>query len=469
MVAKVIDLVQPSVDYQIPPSDMDAEAAILSVVMIDPNGYPAVADFLQPEHFYSEAHRRVFQACAELSKRGSPMDVVQVASWLKDNGRLAQVEGTPYLTSILNSAPNVTNVRTYGLRVHALWRLREAQAAARRVVAEGFGAGQDAQGFCEAAARAFHDLAYAPGTGGELEAVRLCLQDAVRELGNGKRLVGLPTGLAGLDGTLGGLHDGDLTILAARPGKGKSSLVLQVAVHVTRAGTPAAFFSLEMPKKQLALRATCSEAKVDIGRTRNGGMFDADWGRFTPASAIIGGLPLYIDDTAGITCMAMRARLRRFEVEMQRAKKPRPRLVVVDYLQLVHASPGAKGQNREREVAEVAQELKEIAKSHNVHVLACCQMNRGVEETNRRPRLRDLRESGAIEQAADNVVFIHEEPGASPGVVELIVEKQRNGPNAIIEVRFDRQYTRFDNLAEERDAPPPEKPHTIDCNCGRCP
>jgi len=434
--------------FTTPPFDMDAEATVLSNVLCDGSRLAEVGDFLRPEHFYSEAHRRIYEAAVALSARGDTVDLVRVLSWLQDAGRLNQVGGSPYVTEVVGSAPAVIDLRPHALRVQSLWRLREMQFRARRIVAEAFVSGDDVQGYCERAAKALHEVAYAPGTSDGLGAMSSATGDSWRDLeaasGEGRTLVGLPTGIDRLDRVLGGLQAGELTILAARPGKGKSALALQAAVHVGTLGHGAAVFSLEMPKKQLAIRAMCAEARVDFARARVGMLNRTEWGRLTEARRLLDSLPLYVDETAALTCFAMRARLRRLQTKTDAAPV---KLVVVDYLQLVHGTAESKKQNREREVAEVAQSTKELAKEFNLHVMACCQMNRDVENSQRRPKLRDLRESGAIEQAADNVVFLHEAP-KDDQVVEIIVEKQRSGPTDVVSARFDRRYTRFDNIAE---------------------
>ena len=442
--------IQP-VEYRVPPQDMDAEAAVLSAVMTDPNALPVVAEILEPRHMYSEAHRRSLEAAFALASANLPTDVVQVAGWLRDADRLQQVGGMAYLTQLLNAAPVCANVRPYAMRVQALWRLREVQAAALRVLAESYSAGQEASAFCEKAAQAFHALAYVPGSAGELEPIGGPVKDAFSRLmaaaSEGRSLLGLPTGLDRLDRVLGGLQAGELAILAARPGRGKSAAALQWSMHVAALGHAVAFFSLEMPKAQLAMRATCVAAKVDVSHMRTGTVSPAEWQRLTPATVAVAALPLHVDDTPALTAMGLRARLRRLCAELARARRPPPKLAVVDYLQLMHSTAAANRQGRERAVAEIAQDLKEIAKEFNIAVVAPCQMNRAIEQGERAPRLSDLRESGNIEQAADVVIFIHETKDRN--VVQFVVEKQRNGPNAIVQARFQREFTAFHNIAED--------------------
>lgn len=471
-----------TVEGRMPPHDLEAEAAMVSAGIIDPDAMPAVAGFLLPEHFYSEAYRRMYEAVLAVFRSGAKIDTVVVAAWLQDRERLAQVGGREELTRVINTAPIAGNARPWGERIHALWNLRQVLAQAQRVTAQIYGGVVDARAFTEKTASVFHELAFAPIVSADLERMDVSLGEVLSDCEaaerTGRGMIGLPTGLPGLDRVFGGLGDGDLTILAARPGKGKSALGLGIAVHVASEVGPAVVFSLEMPKKQLALRAACSEARVNVKFARIGRLAAEDWRKLRAAQKFLAGLPLYIDPTPAITVAAIRARLARLSRELARNAKgeaPRPRLVLVDYLQLVRASDGARGSgSREREVAEVAQELKEIAKEFSLHVIACCQMNRDIENSNRMPKLRDLRESGAIEQAADNVVFLHE--SKEEHQVQLCVEKQRNGPPDIVHVRFDPIYTRFDSLAEsdyggDLDEPEPLLPrtrHAASCGCPAC-
>lgn len=435
----------------IPPHDADAEGAVLRDCMLERDALATVADFLEAEHMYSEAHRRIYEAILALSAAGQSTDNLMVMGWLRDVGRLSQVGGSPYISTILTTTPAAGTTRAYGLRVHALWRLRQVQRLAHRTKVEAFTAGQSASEFCEQTAQGFHELAYVPGLTQELEHIGRPLTEALRNLEAAQRegrKIGQPTGFGRYDRITGGLHKGELTFFAARPGKGKTAVAMQLSTFVASAAQTVAFFSLEMPKEQLVMRASCSEGRVDVSHWRNGTVTVAEWPRIYQASAFIERLPIFVDDTPANTALGIRAKLRRLVVDCVRMKMPAPSLVIVDYLQLMRGSRLARGQGREREVAECAQELKEIAKEFKVSLVVPCQMNRAIEtDGKRRPRLADLRESGQIEQAADNIVFIHD-TGQDRNVVEWIVEKQRNGPKDIVRVRWDPAYTRFDNLAD---------------------
>ena len=467
------------IEGRIPPHDLDAEAAVLSAVMIDPLAFDKVSELLRPEHFYSEAHRRIFEAAVELSATGKPVDVVQVATWLRDRDRLAQVGGMAYLTEVLNAAPAVANVGAYGRTIHEKWRVRQLMLACQRVMAQGYSGYGEAQVFIDSAEQAVYDIARTR----ESSSVQL-LRDVVHETfrriekanARGLRITGIPTGFDRYDRITSGLHDGELTIVAARPGMGKTSLVLNMAANVAtpqqvesardpndrweEAGYGVAVFSLEMPREQIANRMLCSEARVDVSKVRTGMLTPTDWSKLTQAAAHLHNLNIWVDDSPALSILELRSKVRRMQAEFDRVdaatgdKKQRIGLVVVDYLQLMRGRENA--QSREQEISEISRGLKHLAKELNLPVMALSQLNRAVEtrgEKSKRPQLSDLRESGAIEQDADNICFIYREDyynreTVDRNVAELIIAKQRNGPTDTVKVRFEAQYTRFDNLAD---------------------
>jgi len=467
------------IEGRIPPHDLDAEGAVLSAVMIDPLAFDKVSELLRPEHFYSEAHRRIFEAAVELSATGKPVDVVQVATWLRDRDRLAQVGGMAYLTEVLNAAPAVANVAAYGRTIHEKWRVRQLMLACQRVMAQGYSGYGEAQLFIDSAEQAVYDIARTR----ESSSVQL-LRDVVHETfrriekanARGLRITGIPTGFDRYDRITSGLHDGELTIVAARPGMGKTSLVLNMAANVAtpqqvesardpndrweEAGYGVAVFSLEMPREQIANRMLCSEARVDVSKVRTGMLTPTDWSKLTQAAAHLHNLNIWVDDSPALSILELRSKVRRMQAEFDRVdpatgeKKQRVGLVVVDYLQLMRGRENA--QSREQEISEISRGLKHLAKELNLPVMALSQLNRAVEtrgEKSKRPQLSDLRESGAIEQDADNICFIYREDyynreTVDRNVAELIIAKQRNGPTDIVKVRFEAQYTRFDNLAD---------------------
>jgi len=475
----------PKVDGRVPPHDLDAEAAVLSAIMIDsgdeqrPSAMHLVIDMLRSEHFYSEAHHRIFEACIALAEEGKPVDLVQVGTWLKNRERIQQIGGMGYLTEVLNAAPAVANVRAYAQTVIDKYKARQVILAGQRVAAQGYLDYGDANAFASDAAATFHAIAMqgvATTTSFILDTIKTRLRAIAEAAKSGQRITGRATGFDRFDRMTSGLHDGDLTVIAARPGMGKTSLALDIARNVASGdgarralGPGVIVFSLEMPKEQLVDRFMSADGRVDLGKIRNNMMTAEDWNRLTNAAKHMGGLPIWINDKSGLSVLEMMALVRRADAECQSrpildadgnevrdvsGNKVRRRigLAVIDYLQLMRGH----GDSREQEVASISRGLKAAAKELKIPVVALAQLNRGVEtrgEKNKRPQLSDLRESGAIEQDADNIVFIYRDDyynreSEEKNIAELIIAKQRNGPTGTAKVRFDREYTRFDNLAE---------------------
>lgn len=452
----------------VPPSDLDAEAAVISAVLLDTPAFDKVAGILTPEKFYSEAHRRIFEACEDLSANGKPLDVVQVAGWLRDRGRLAQVGGMAYLTEVLNAAPAVTNVEAYALRVAQKHQLRKLISVCNSVSAAAYAGVVDVGAFIDASEQAIYDVSRGATDRPRLEPLKAVVDGEFQKwLTHYNRIKsgeigpdsvdGIPTGFEVIDDALCGLHDGEVTIIAARPGMGKSALAAQIAQWVgTLPSHGAAFFSLEMPKEQLADRAICVGAGVELRKARTGAFDPRDWGKLTEAASALSLLDrLLVNDTPSLTLSAIRAMTREAAADMARIPHPpneegvRLRLVVVDYLQLVEGEDAA---TRELAVASVSRGLKRLAKEMRVAVVALAQLNRSVESrTDKRPGLADLRESGAIEQDADNVLFIYrddyyDKESKEKGIAEIIIGKQRNGPQGTVKLAWDGEYTRFRNL-----------------------
>jgi replicative DNA helicase len=471
----------PVIEGRVPPHDLDAEAAVLCAVMLDPSALDKVLEFLKADHFYSEAHRRIFEAALDLKQRGQPVDVVQVASWLKTRDRIAQVGGMGYMTELLNAAPAVANVQAYGKTIYEKWRVRQVILACQRIAAEGYIDYGEAQQFIDNAEQSLYSLARTSDSS-SVERLRDVVIKAFKKLNEavkrGDRITGTPTGFDRYDRKTAGLHDGDLTIVAARPGMGKTSWVLNVAVNAAsprkrgdspeeEEGVGVAVFSLEMPREQLANRMVCSEARVDVSKLRTGFLDRTDWEKLTRAASFLTSLPIWIDDSSGLSLLELRAKVRRLQAEFDRVddtgrKIRRVGLIIIDYLQLMR---GREGVSREQEISEISRGLKGLAKELQLPVIALSQLNRAVEtrsDKSKRPMISDLRESGAIEQDADNICFIYRddyynrEDSAEPNVAELIIAKQRNGPTGTCKVRFDREYTRFDNLAEGEYEEEPE-------------
>lgn len=466
-------------DGRIPPNDLEAEAAVLSAILLSSDALDKVQPILRPEHFYSDANRKIFEAFTDLALKGRPIDILTTRSWLADRDLLQRVGGSTYLAQILDSVPAVANVDDYAKTVREKWRMRQLIASCQRVAAEGYGAVENVQQFIDMAEQAVYEIARTP----ESTTVQQ-LKDVIRTTFDrlnaawqrGNRITGTPSGFTKLDKLTGGFNPGDLVIVAARPGMGKTSLVLNMAVNVAlpqlvevesaedpeggmagharqESGAGVAVFSLEMPKEQLAARLLCSEARVDVSKLRTGFLQQEDWRRLTKAAGELGKLPIWIDDTSDLSILELRAKIRRIQAMYAPGTLG---LVVIDYLQLMTGNP--KISSREQQISEISRGLKKLAKDLNVPVIALSQLNRAVETRgtkDKRPQLSDLRESGAIEQDADTILFIYredyynKEDRSVDGLAELILAKQRNGPTGRIKVRFTKSCTRFDNLAEE--------------------
>jgi len=468
---------------RVPPHDLDAEAAVLSAVLLTNEAFDEVSDLLHAEHFYSDANRRIFEAITELQSAGRPVDVVSVATWLRDRERLQQVGGTPYLAQLTDAIPAVAHVAAHARVVREKWRVRQLISTCQRLAAEGYGDCGEVQAFIDGAEQAVFDIARVPETTAVRpvrEAIHGAFDLLVAASKRGEGITGVPTGFPQLDKKCAGLHAGDLYIVAGRPGMGKTAFVLNLAVNVAsprrvqtsdpsdtlgagdieQPGWGVGFFSLEMPREQLASRLLAMEARVDVSRIRSGSIRNEDWNKLTDAAARIGRIPLWLDDTPALGLLDLRAKIRRLKADISRKTGDGPEaqglgLVVVDYLQLMQGRRDA--QSREQEISELSRGLKQLAKEMSVPVIALSQLNRSVETRttkDKRPQLSDLRESGAIEQDADTIMFIYRDEYYFPespdrGVAEVIIAKQRNGPTGTIKTRFTAEFTRFDNLATE--------------------
>jgi replicative DNA helicase len=461
---------------KVPPADTDAEAAVLSAVMLSGEAFDQVQEVLEPRHFYSDANRRIYEAVLELSAANRPVDTVSVATYLRDRGRLEQVGGTPYLARLVDATPAVAHVEEHARSVREKWRLRSLIATCQRFAVEGYGDCGDVQSFVDEAEQSIFELARVKAESSVLP-LRTAIQSAFHVLSEarsrGGGVTGFSTGFIELDKRTSGLHKGDLYIVAGRPGMGKTSFVLNLAANVAsprrvssddggsvqEAGFGVAFFSLEMPREQLAARMLASEAKVNMASLRSGQVTANDWNKLTDAAARLSRLPLWLDDTPAISILDLRAKVRRLQAELKRNSSGATELglVAIDYLQLMSGRKGVS--SREQEISEISRGLKQLAKEMAVPVIALSQLNRSVETRttkDKRPQLSDLRESGAIEQDADAIFFIYRDEyyfqdSPDKGVAEIICAKQRNGPTGTVKVKFAAEHTRFDNLDTSYD------------------
>jgi replicative DNA helicase len=459
---------------------------VLEACMRSADTRAEVLDVLREEHFYSDANRTVFQAAVALEEAGAEVSETSVVGWLSDRERLAGIGGRAYLFRLANEIPATFRIRPIAERLIEKWQLRRVIATCQRAAAEGYGDVGEVRAFLDEVEQSIFEVAHrskASPTEHIADIAKSVFREIEAAAARGDRITGTSTGYARLDAKTSGLHPGQVWIIAGRPGMGKSAIGAGIAVNVAapRAiigpdgrptdelthGDGVLFCSLEMPKKDLAIRLVCAESRTDLSTIRNG--CKVDWRPLTEASAFLTSLPLWIDEEPGITLLQLRAKVRRTQAMMARfANAPAGRtsklgLVVVDYLQLMKGRPDA--QSREQEVSEISRGLKELAKEMQVPIIALAQLNRDVEKRgkDKRPQLADLRESGSIEQDADVVIGMYRDEyynrdRDSPlrGIAEAIILKQRQGPTGKVLLRYTANCTRFDNLAEGEGPPEDE-------------
>lgn len=456
---------------RVPPHDLDLEAAVLSAAMLDADARCDVLAAMTPDDCYSTANGRILEAVADLEAQSEPVDLVTVARWLRSRDRFEQVGGIAYLNQIADATPAVNHAGAHAQRVRRLAVRRRTIAVAQRIAAEGYGEVGDESAWVESALSRIEDVVDA----GRAAAASVKLADAIRVTINekqaaierGAQLTGTPTGFERLDHLTSGLHDGETTIVGARSSMGKTSFVLDTIRNVSSLAAPngdhthaVIVFSLEMPCDQLAARLICAESDVDLMRWRSGKLTARDWSSVMAGAIKLGKRPVWIVDAAQQTVPEMLATTRKIARQWctpETANGPARRigLVAVDYLQLARGVLTASSdRNREQEVAEVSRGLKALAKDMRVPVMALAQVNRSTEDgKDKRPGLRNLRESGSIEQDADNILFLYREDyyerekSRHTGQAEVIVAKQRNGPTGRVFVRWNASTASFQNLA----------------------
>lgn len=431
------------------PNSIDAERGVLGSLIIDPEAMTLVADWLRLEDFYRDAHQIIYGAILALAERNTPADFITLCDLLEQQGQLAHVGDASYLTALISGVPTSGNLVYYARIVTQKAGFRRLIHAAGQIAAFAYEERENAQQQAEQMLFALQRRQTRDFV--SLETILAeCMLDLEALQNREQHLLGIPTGYRTLDAALGGgLQRSDLVILAARPGNGKTSLALNIAAHAAlQAGKRVAFFSLEMGAKQLGLRLLAAQANQDQRRLRLG-LID-DWDRVVKATDILAEGAIWIDETAGIAHTELRSKIRRLQ------STHGIDLVIVDYLQLMHASQsdGKRFSVREQEIAEISRSLKAVAKELNVPVLALAQLSRAVEaRQNKRPQLSDLRESGALENDADVVLFIYREDLyqeardlETKNAADLIIAKQRNGPIGEVRLRFDPSQTCFHDL-----------------------
>lgn len=435
------------------PHNLEAERSVLGAILLHNDAFNLAAAMIDGRDFFRDAHRRIFDKMVALAERSAAIDLITLKEELGRSGELDEVGGPAYITALVDGVPRSSNVEHYARIIKEKATLRSLILSANKILATAYEAEEDADVILDQAEHAIFAIADAKIREGFVSVKDLARSslDTIEKLHAHRELVtGVPTGFTDLDEMTSGLQPSDLVIVAARPSMGKTSLVLNIAQHVgTKTDLTVGLFSLEMSKEQLFLRLLTAEARIDAHRLRGGFLGDRDWGKLSEAIGALSEARIFIDDTPSIGVLEMRAKCRRL------ASEHGLNLVIVDYIQLMQAR--GRFENRTLELASISRSLKGLAKELNVPIVVLSQLSRAPESrADHRPQLSDLRESGALEQDADVVVFIYREdlyadksqPSPdSQGVAELIIGKQRNGPTGVVKLAFLREYTRFENLA----------------------
>ena len=440
---------------RVPPHSIEAEQAVLGGLMLAPDALDRVADRLAEQDFYRKDHRLIWRAINELANKGMPCDAVTLGDWFESGGLADMAGGAAYLIELANNPPSAANITAYAGIVREKSVLRQLIDAGTSITEDGYRPeGQSVQEVLENAEQRVFHIAES-GARGKQDSVsmREAVKDAFRLLSeryeNRGQLTGISTGFADLDEFTSGLQPSDLIIVAARPSMGKTAFALNVAeTAALRNKKPVAVFSMEMSSSQLAFRLISSVGRIHQQRLRNGDLEEEDWPRVSNAISILSEAKIFIDDTPSLSPVELRSRARRLHRQHGGLG-----LIVIDYLQLMQV-PGSQ-ENRATEISEISRSLKGLAKELNVPVVALSQLNRSLEQrADKRPMMSDLRESGAIEQDADVIMFIYRDEyynkdTQDKGMAEIIIGKQRNGPTGMCKLTFLGQYTKFENYASD--------------------
>jgi replicative DNA helicase len=436
---------------KIPPQNVDAEQSALGACLIEKEALSRVAEILpEPADFYKSAHQLIYTAMLRLYERGEPVDLITLTNELRNQNKLDDAGGATYLTHLIDSVPTAANAEYYSTIIKEKAILRNLIAAGTSIVQMGYREDEAAEAIVDRAEQEIFSIAqkrmiydFVP-----LKKVITVAFEKIEELYARKaHVTGMSTGYRELDNYTAGFQRSNLIIFAARPGMGKTAICMNMAQYLaTREKKPVAIFSLEMSKEELAQRLLCSEARIDAMRLRTGFLEESDWPRLTRAMNILCDAPIYIDDTPGLSVMEMRSKARRLK------SKSGIELLIIDYIQLIKGS--TRTENRNQEISEISRALKGLSKELNIPIIAISQLSREVEKRqDKRPMLSDLRESGAIEQEADMVIFIYRDDYYNPhsekkNKAEVIIAKQRSGPLATVDLIFLKQFTTF--VSEEK-------------------
>jgi len=452
------------------PQSLEAERAVLGAVLVNTSLFDQIAEILKPHDFYLEPHKKIFSSMEALSSSSSPIDVITLTDELEKSNDLEAVGGATYVAAMLDGIPSISNIEQYAQIIHEKSLLRRLIHSTNEILISSYSSEHDAAELVEKAERAIFEISQ-DQVQRDFQKMSALTPEVIERLEeryqNQMSITGIPSGFADLDDKTSGFQPSDLIIIAGRPAMGKTSLAMNIACNAAHKGKKVGIFSLEMSSTQLVARLLSSEAEVNSHRIRQGDLSQEDWARVTNASARLYELPLFIDDTPGVSVVEMRSKCRRLKAEQGLD------MVIVDYLQLMSGSSfgnrGGRYENRQNEISSISRSFKIMAKELNIPVVALSQLSRAPDQRkdDHRPQLSDLRESGSIEQDADLVLFVYRhdiykrkemkndgEPGSESepeldGLAELIIGKQRNGPTGTVKLVFFDKYTRFDNYTEQ--------------------
>ena len=436
--------------HRVPPQNLEAEQSVLGAMMLSTDAMADVVEILESDDFYRSAHGRIFAALRTLFAHGEPIDTITAVEALRREGLLDQVGGALYLRDLVEQVPTAAGAVHYARIVADAALRRRLIGAAADIIDTAYAGADDADSIADGAEQRIYDVARREDREetaiiGDL--VNQAMIDLESIQNRESAYTGIPTGFTDLDTLTSGLQEGNLVVIAARPGVGKSSLAMNIARNVAVAGEPVAVFSLEMSRTEIGMRLLCAEAHVPWDRIRNKRVGPEDWTRVVQAGEVLHDAPLHIVDAGNVNIVDIRAKARRM-----RSSRAGLSMIIVDYLQLMTAPGARRPDNRQQEVAEISRSLKLLAKELSIPVVALSQLNRNPEaRADKRPQLSDLRESGAIEQDSDVVMFIHRDDGDQERKrdAELIISKHRNGPTGKIMLHFEPSLTQFRNAARQ--------------------
>ncbi len=440
---------------RVPPQNLEAEQSVLGAILLENESVNQALEILSSDDFYRESHREIFRAMVELTDKNQPVDAITLTDALRARGILESIGGPAYIAELATCVPIAANVAHYARIVRERAVLRSLASIATDIASSAYEAPQNVDEFLDQAEHRIFEISerrIRPSFHAMSDLTRESIRMIERLYETKELVTGVPTGFIDLDRITAGFQPSDLVVIAARPSMGKTALALNIAAYASMEADPkvgVALFSLEMSKEQLVLRMLCSEARVDGSKARAGYLSDRDFPRLVEAAGRLSEAPIFIDDSSDTTAIALKAKCRR----LKRERSANLGLVIVDYLQLMRAA--RPNDSREKEIAEISRSLKALAKELKLPVIALSQLNRAVESRpERRPLLADLRESGAIEQDADVVAFIYRDEvyhrdTKEPGVAEIIVAKQRNGPTDTAKLTWLKEFTRFESHTGE--------------------